>query len=534
MFKDVSIKRFIQVVSAFMVVFCGVFSWLLNDAFEEIRSVNHKMELQQRIVFRLKDVRFQAVQVQQFLTDASATHNEDGIIEARNRLGKAGEALNDVATMDSGLAEKSEELSLRITEMHDEGVAMANAYIKDGIEAGNTIMQLFDKKNIDMTTALDRLMDDVSTELAVDMLKSADTLKSKQGILIVFAVLLSLSEVLSLVLIFSKVMTPINFLKKSLGDVKQGSGDLRSRIEHVSSDEIGEVVDLFNQFVSVIQVSMRDVVVEANRIGDVTKSLKAIVERSSNDIVKQESMIDQVAVVTEQLSATVGDVTNNTDSAAEKAQKSAHNAAEGKAIIERAVDAIRELYTGIESASGVIEKVESDCNNVSRVLDVIKGIADQTNLLALNAAIEAARAGEQGRGFAVVADEVRTLASKTQDSTLEIQAMIERLQNGSKLAVNAMTDSHDTARATVEIIEKAGDMLDGIVSMAADISSTTKTISNAMKEQQGVVHHINSSIETISTIKDASIQDVRQTVNEAVALEGSVGKLNSAVKKFKV
>lgn len=534
MFKDISIKKFIKSVIVLMVFSCVVFSWLLNDAFGEMRAVNKKMEQQQRLVFKLKDARFQVNQIQQFLTDASATHDKEGISEAGNRLNKAGEDLQIAETISPGLTNRIENLERNIHAVHDEGVRMANAYIVDGIDAGNVIMKSFDSKNLEMTEILEQLMNEVTGELASDMVKSSETLQSKQKFLMLFLVFLSLTLILALVLIFNKVMTPVIFLKKSLVDVKQGGGDLRNRIEHCSEDEIGEVVDLFNQFINMIQSSMKEVVSESSKINDVTHRLKEIVDRTSNDIIKQEAMIEQVAAVTEQLSSTVGEVTGNTDNAAGKAQVSSHNATEGKMIISDTVDAMRNLYIGIENASTVISNVESDCNNVSRVLDVIKGIADQTNLLALNAAIEAARAGEQGRGFAVVADEVRTLASKTQESTLEIQAMIERLQNGSKQAVNAMSESHDTARATVDIIERAGGMLDNIVSMASDISATTKMISYAMKEQQSVVNHINSSISTISGIKNASLQDVKNTVDQTNILDSAAKKLNNAVNKFRV
>jgi methyl-accepting chemotaxis protein len=182
----------------------------------------------------------------------------------------------------------------------------------------------------------------------------------------------------------------------------------------------------------------------------------------------------------------------------------------------------------------VIATVENDCKNVSSVLDVIQSIADQTNLLALNAAIEAARAGEQGRGFAVVADEVRTLASRTQGSTQEIQTMIERLQIGSREAVKAMGDSQSQAKEMVEVIESAGSVLGSIVNMTGEISQMNSLISAAVTEQKNVVQHINQNIVSINDVTSANVEDTEQTANEAQHLQQIAANLQNSIGHFKV
>jgi len=191
------------------------------------------------------------------------------------------------------------------------------------------------------------------------------------------------------------------------------------------------------------------------------------------------------------------------------------------------------LASEVENAADVIDKLRQDSENIGTVLDVIKGIAEQTNLLALNAAIEAARAGEQGRGFAVVADEVRTLASRTQESTQEIQEMIERLQSRSSDAVNVMEQGRSRAEKTVDQAAMAGDSLDAITNSVASINEMNTLIAAASEEQSSVSEEINRNVVNINSLADDSVQGAQQTTSESEALAALAQRLQDLVSQFK-
>jgi methyl-accepting chemotaxis protein len=337
-----------------------------------------------------------------------------------------------------------------------------------------------------------------------------------------------------LFLVYLKVEPPLQLLKQSLIKINQGDGDLRARLPDEGENEIGEIVQLFNQFLAVLQGLMRNIAYETQQLVASSERLSMMSLRAKDDMRKQQLSTDQVATTVNNLSSTVSEVANNTNRAADTAGKSQAAARSGKDVISNTVLSIRSLSDGIDQASSVIATVENDCKNVSSVLDVIQSIADQTNLLALNAAIEAARAGEQGRGFAVVADEVRTLASRTQGSTQEIQTMIERLQIGSREAVKAMGDSQTQAKDMVEVIESAGSVLGSIVNMTGEISQMNSLISAAVTEQKSVVQHINQNIVSINDVTSANVEDTEQTANEAQHLQQIAANLQKSIGHFKV
>src|SRR5699024_2663108 len=233
---------------------------------------------------------------------------------------------------------------------------------------------------------------------------------------------------------------------------------------------------------------------------EVSDQVANVAETTLKAVVEQRTETDMVASAMNEMSTTVQEVARNTAQTAEASQGADDESKAGVLVAEEAIRGIEELIVEIESAAQVVQQVEADTESISAVLDVIQGIAEQTNLLALNAAIEAARAGEQGRGFAVVADEVRTLASRTQNSTEEIQDMIERLQNGVKRAVGAMTDAQERAKVGSECVEKASQSLHVIAAEVTTINDMNTQVATAAEEQSAVAEEINRNITTISDI----------------------------------
>jgi methyl-accepting chemotaxis protein len=272
----------------------------------------------------------------------------------------------------------------------------------------------------------------------------------------------------------------------------------------------------------------------AGHLSGAAEELSIVTGQTNDGVQEQQKDTDQVATAINEMSATVQEVAKNAESAAEAARHADDETRNGQQVVSQTMSEIDTLAREIERATAVIHKLESDSENIGSVMDVIRGIAEQTNLLALNAAIEAARAGEQGRGFAVVADEVRVLASRTQESTQEIQEMIERLQSGASEAVNAMNESQAKAQGTVEQAAKAGTSLETIAKSVSNINEMNTQIASASEEQSAVAEQINSSIVNISKIAVKTSEGAQSTAKASESLKELATNLQQVVSAFKL
>ncbi len=330
------------------------------------------------------------------------------------------------------------------------------------------------------------------------------------------------------------VAKPIHDVMERVKDIAEGDGDLTAKLDESSNDELGELAYWFNTFVGKLRTMITDINGYASELTTNAEHMSSVTHRTSNGVKQQQSETDQVATAMNQMSATVQEVARNASSAAAAANEADSEASQGKVVVKETIDAIDTLAAEVEKAGQVIQKLEEDSNGIGVVLDVIKGIAEQTNLLALNAAIEAARAGEQGRGFAVVADEVRTLAQRTQQSTQEIRSIIERLQSGAKDAVEVMVEGKSQASLSVEQAAKAGTSLDTITEVVTTITDMNTQIASAAEEHSSVAEEINRNVVNISEVANHTADDAAEVANSSKQLTKLADDLQSLLSHFKV
>ena len=334
-------------------------------------------------------------------------------------------------------------------------------------------------------------------------------------------------------MVAGSVVGPIKRLRAVMGEVKE-TGNLCKRVDISNKDEVGEMAGSFNSLLTSLQDSFTEVRLAADQTTDAAGQLSVITEQTKTGVNDTKLQTEQVATAMTEMSATVQEVANNASMAAEAAQTADENAVSGKQVVATTVDAINQLAHEVQQGAEVIQRLESDAENISTVLEVIRGIADQTNLLALNAAIEAARAGEQGRGFAVVADEVRTLAKRTQDSTEEIHQMIEKLQEGVCDAVDVMASGRNQANVSVEQAAKAGQSLDRITDAVGRISDMNIQIASAVEEQSVVAEEINRNVTSITDVAFQTADGANQTAVASEQLRCLADGLDQKVSRYQV
>ncbi|QCZ92218.1 methyl-accepting chemotaxis protein [Salinimonas iocasae] len=334
--------------------------------------------------------------------------------------------------------------------------------------------------------------------------------------------------------IVSEIRGNLNRVVHSLRNIAEENGDLTVRIESNSKDEVGELVTYFNRFMERLQNLVKDIVDTTLPLSSLAQNLNTLTSDTNRTIENQQESATEAKSAVEQMNQSVYLVATNAAEASTAANEAADAAKEGKRVVGNTVNSIQSLADNVAETAEVIQKLESDSNQVGVVLDVIKGIAEQTNLLALNAAIEAARAGEQGRGFAVVADEVRTLASRTQQSTEEIQNTIERLQGAAQSAVNVMNKGNEKARESVDTANLAGQSLDSITQTIDQISQMNAQIADSTESQQATSRNIVGSVDAIFQRTEETSQNSHQLASASTQLADLATKLESIARQFRV
>lgn len=410
--------------------------------------------------------------------------------------------------------------------------------VNDGVismSASSTISaDVLEKEFEQIRDVLDTLGEQLGKE-AESLQQSAES--SRTSAMGSIFVLLGVAIVTALLVavFFPRLITgPVNQLSNVLGQMADGKGDLTIRMPDIGNDEIGVMSRNFNRFISGMQQMIGTIKTVAEEVSSTSSGLQSGAASSRRISDEYANVMDTVATANHEMGLAIQEVSSNTQQVSEEARTADRSAQDVATQFRRAMEEIQDLAANVNQSGQVIQEVAEETTNIASVLDVIRGIAEQTNLLALNAAIEAARAGEQGRGFAVVADEVRTLASKTQQSTGDINDMIEKLRSGVERAVSSMQQSRQKAEKTVEYASESEANIQSISGLMVSISDRILQVASAIEEQTSVINEIN---ENMSGARDLSSEGSKSTSRIVEAVDGlnqEAGKLNHEVANFTV
>jgi methyl-accepting chemotaxis protein len=452
------------------------------------------------------------LQLDQHIQTAVTTGEEDSLVTADETVVKINSNLNKVMEILPNQLQDINQIKAELALYHKNAKSVVAEFLKDDADFGSIKLQAAEnadryKRLIEAFAQKKRVFSDEFKQSIENTLENSN---SAEQLTLMVGLIASALLIVAGLLVNSSIIVTLNNVTDSLRNISEGEGDLRARIHYDGKDEIATLVHWFNQFVSKLQSSIADTKSTTDSLGAVSQTLLTSSQHSEKTVAEQSAAIEQISHAMREMFVSVRHIAEYAANGAAEAEQANSDAKAGQVVVANAVKTIEKLSEEVKTTAVVVNQLDAFTNNVNDILDTIRGIADQTNLLALNAAIEAARAGEQGRGFAVVADEVRTLASRTQASTQEIQQVLQELRSTSKEAVEAMQRGINIANDGVKSTALAGDALTGISNKVSAINVVNEQIAAATEEQQNTSELIQQYVSDI----ESNALKVKNTTHE--------------------
>lgn len=536
------LKRLSISKKIYLIPFIGTLSFIIylilasNTALNNVKTLEQTRDVQFPVLQSAQSSLVLLERIKDSLASAVTTGDEEALAGADAFSRQLKQALGNISNLDRDYANAVSNIQRSYDAYYQVAYKVSQEMINNTADF-STLSQRSEKMNADYDTTAQLLSQfrDVRLE---EFTSTIDDASEQAGTLITVGVIMGL---ITMLVLFGTAFPVARGIQSSLGnminslqDLAKENGDLTARINTNSKDELGDLAHWFNIFMQKLQHVVKDIVNTAVPLSVLAKDLHELTDDTNKTIAQQRKAANQAKHAVDNMSASVVAEVSSANEAAAAATQSSDAAGQGQETVIATVQNIQLLAGNVQDASDVILQLEKDTIQVGTVLSVIKGIAEQTNLLALNAAIEAARAGEQGRGFAVVADEVRTLASRTQKSTEEIQRTIEQLQTAARLAVQKMQQSTSQADNSVQSANKAGDALQLITKSIAQIRLMNQQIADATDDQQKMASDIVGHVDTIFKNTEHSSESAGNIAKASSELATLAQNLESITKLFRV
>ena len=510
------------------------FNWLSSTKNEQ--HITHIHQIDFPIIEKIGSNYLTVFNVRNQLTAAVSEGEEDYLKKSDINVTKIKDSLNEISRLNPTLNKDIKNLTTLFDNYYQPARAVAEALINDTIdfeELPEQVQQI--NKNYETFSTQLNIFSENNTHNFSEALNNTlvESNKSFTGGLWLGACVL--------ILIWAAAWNVSRMIKgsvvavvHSLIDMASGKGDLTLRLKKQSNDEIGELVTQFNHFISHQQTLIGSITELAEGVSEASLSVKETAQKTQSELFNQQKEILMVTSAITEMSSSAQEVTKNAQEVVTVTEEADCESQAGLLVVQDNIEAINELYQEIKSAREVIVSLAKESEHINSVSDVIQSIAEQTNLLALNAAIEAARAGEHGRGFAVVADEVRTLASRTQQSTIEIKERIQSLNERSALAVAAMEKGMEKALNSVNKSNDAGNTLNSIATFVVKIKELNTLVEHSTHEQSNVASEVSQSITSINSVSEETANQSESVTNTSLLLSNQAQELKNMMKKFKI